>query len=271
MDETTGRPYATDSLGAELRKQREIRGISLKEIADATKISRRYLEALEKDDHEILPAPVFTRGFVREFARHIGLDAEEMADRYNALVTPEADGTDEDGLSHSQPLPLVRVDRNLVVFALMLLAFCIVVWWVWSNMGVSSDESVPVAATATIEPAAPPPSVESPADLEPVPDSAETESSTLELGISVNEDTWVILQIDGEAATNEVLRAGDTRTFSANDEFVFEVIGNAGGLDLTLNGRPVAPLGARGRVVRNVVFDWKTLEGLAGEAGRDDT
>src|SRR6478609_6959230 len=71
------------SFGEELRREREIRGISLKEIADATKISKRFLEAIERNDHKTLPAPVFTRGFVREYARYLGLNAEEMVNRYN--------------------------------------------------------------------------------------------------------------------------------------------------------------------------------------------
>ena len=71
------------SFGEELRREREIRGISLKEIADATKISKRFLEALERNDHKSLPAIVFTRGFVREYARYVGLNAEEMVNRYN--------------------------------------------------------------------------------------------------------------------------------------------------------------------------------------------
>src|SRR3954465_13133991 len=71
------------SFGEELRREREIRGISLKEIADATKISKRFLEAIERNDHRTLPAPVFTRGFVREYARYLGLNAEDMVNRYN--------------------------------------------------------------------------------------------------------------------------------------------------------------------------------------------
>src|SRR5213595_3255468 len=71
------------SFGEELRREREIRGISLKEIADATKINRRFLEAIERNDHHTLPAPVFTRGFVREYARYLGLNAEEIVGRYN--------------------------------------------------------------------------------------------------------------------------------------------------------------------------------------------
>lgn len=267
MDEPNTLRASGDSLGVELRKQREIRGISLKEIADATKISRRYLEALESDDHAILPAPVFTRGFVREFARHIGLDAEEMADRYSLFMTGGASG-DDDEVSHSQPLPFIRVDRNIVIFAVLLLAFGVVVWWVWSHMGKPSVERSPVSTASMTETTAVPPVIDDLAEEvtsgEVVP--AETAPDVLELRVTVTEDTWVILQVDGEASTNVVLRAGDVRTFSAVDEFRFDVIGNAGGIDLTLNGRPVPPMGPRGRVVRNVVFDWKVLEEMQMEA-----
>src|SRR6184192_4617576 len=84
MPEPTQQPYSElASFGEELRREREIRGISLKEIADATKISKRFLEAIERNDHKTLPAPVFTRGFVREYARYLGLSSDDMVNRYN--------------------------------------------------------------------------------------------------------------------------------------------------------------------------------------------
>src|ERR1051325_426475 len=69
------------SFGEELRREREIRGISLKEIADATKVSKRFPQALERKDPRTLPAPVFTRGFVREYSRYVGLNVEEIVNR----------------------------------------------------------------------------------------------------------------------------------------------------------------------------------------------
>src|SRR4030088_882264 len=71
------------TFGEELRREHKIRAISLKEIADATKISKRFLDAIERNDHKTLPAPVFTRGFVREYARYLGLNSDEMVNRYN--------------------------------------------------------------------------------------------------------------------------------------------------------------------------------------------
>jgi len=70
------------SFGEELRRERELRDISLKEISEATKISMRFLEALEQDNFDILPGGIFNRGFIRAYARFIGIDGEEMVNAY---------------------------------------------------------------------------------------------------------------------------------------------------------------------------------------------
>src|SRR6187549_2946798 len=115
------------SFGEELRREREIRGISLKEIADATKISKRFLEAIERNDHKTLPAPVFTRGFVREYARYLGLNADEIVNRYNYAAAGDdriEQSTHLERLVQVQspqrvkksiPPPYARVDRNVII------------------------------------------------------------------------------------------------------------------------------------------------------------
>ena len=83
------------SFGEELRRERVVREIPLEEIAAATKISLRLLTALEKSDLSRLPAPTFTRGFIRAYARHIGIDPDEKVNAYLADLAggaPEAPG-----------------------------------------------------------------------------------------------------------------------------------------------------------------------------------
>ncbi len=70
------------SFGEELKRERELRDISLKEISEATKISIRFLEALEQNNFDILPGGIFNRGFIRAYARFIGIDGEEMVNAY---------------------------------------------------------------------------------------------------------------------------------------------------------------------------------------------
>jgi cytoskeletal protein RodZ len=70
------------TFGEELRRERKLRGIRLREVADATKINLRYLEALEGNEFEHLPGAVFNRGFVRAYAQYIGVDPDAMVNAY---------------------------------------------------------------------------------------------------------------------------------------------------------------------------------------------
>src|SRR5215212_9954657 len=136
-DEPQPRYSELASFGEELRREREIRGISLKEISDATKISKRFLEAIERNDHATLPAPVFTRGFVREYARYVGLNVEEMVNRYNYAAstddriekpphvekyaaTPPRDISPKPPAKRGIPPVYARVNRNAIAIAFII-------------------------------------------------------------------------------------------------------------------------------------------------------
>lgn len=80
--------------GPWLQRQRELRGVALRDIADDTKISMRYLQALEANRFDILPAQVFVRGFLRQYSRFVGLDPDEVV---NAFLTAAQEGSPEDG------------------------------------------------------------------------------------------------------------------------------------------------------------------------------
>ena len=73
--------------GADLKRFRESRGIALREIATASKVGVRYLEYIEADRKEVLPAPVYLRGFLQEYARLVGLDPRRTADSYLARLS----------------------------------------------------------------------------------------------------------------------------------------------------------------------------------------
>jgi len=70
------------NFGDELRRERELREISLREISESTKVSLRHLEALERNEFQNLPGGVFNRGFVRAYCEFIGIDAEAMVNAY---------------------------------------------------------------------------------------------------------------------------------------------------------------------------------------------
>src|SRR3954471_9905200 len=80
------------SFGENLRRERELRGIPLLDIAEATKISLRFLEALESDRMDVLPGGIFRRSFVREYARHLGLDPDRTVSEFLHAHGDEAGG-----------------------------------------------------------------------------------------------------------------------------------------------------------------------------------
>jgi len=126
-DEGTGVESAAaiplGSLGAWLRTQREARGVTLREIADASKISLRHLEALELDRFESLPAPVFVRGFLREYARVVGLDPDEAINLY--LMAAE-EHRPEEAAEESRVRPSDRVAPSPVGYGLLVAAVIVV-------------------------------------------------------------------------------------------------------------------------------------------------
>ena len=77
-----------DELGHILREARETRGLTLSEVQEQTRIGTRFLDALETGQYELLPTPVHVRGFLRNYARFLGLDPEPLLNRY-ALIENE--------------------------------------------------------------------------------------------------------------------------------------------------------------------------------------
>jgi len=278
-DEPQQRYSELASFGEELRREREIRGISLKEISDATKISKRFLEAIERNDHRTLPAPVFTRGFVREYSRYLGLNADEIVNRYNfaaagddrieksshldRLVQPQALPLPRDREQirdrKSIPPPYARIDRNVYILVVIVAALIAASLWAFKHKRDARAEEARVDTAAAIAKpvvAIPPPA---PAPETPVDD-------VLRLTIDMQQDSWVTLDVDGKNVLDERLRRGDHRTFEAKDAFRFRAIGNAAGPVLTFNDISIKPLGTRGQVVKDLVYDREKLQEIQSEA-----
>jgi cytoskeletal protein RodZ len=268
------------SFGEELRREREIRGISLKEISDATKISKRFLEALERNDHKTLPAPVFTRGFVREYARYVGLSSEDMVNRYNFAAanddriekpptvakypeTPVRDITPKPAPKRGLPPTYALVDRNAIALVLLVAALAAVAYWAVQFKRKERE----VAEAASLAPV----TSTRPVTLAPPPDPVPTfDDSTLRMTVEVTADSWVELQTDGKIAFKEVMNAGERRSFEAKEQFRFLRIGNASGLNLTINGVRVPRLGTDGEVLRDRVYDRQVLTTLRAASRPQD-
>jgi len=242
------------SFGEELRREREIRGISLKEIADATKISKRFLDAIERNDHRTLPAPVFTRGFIREYARYLGLSQDEIVNRYNFAAAGDdriEKSVQLERLAQREPEPkrgippaYARIDRNVWILLLIVAALAVATYLAIQHKRALAEATRIEAAVAAPRPRA------AQKALEPPPPAPEP----MRLTIDVDRASIVVLDVDGKEVINEKLRRGDHRSVQGLDTFRFRTIGNAGGVRLTLNDVALPPLGESGEVVHDRVF-----------------
>jgi cytoskeleton protein RodZ len=123
------------SIGEKLRLARETRGIALHDISEQTRISMRYLVAIEADDYRRLPGGIFNRSFIRAYAKQIGYDEQEAVEEYSTMMHERGESTDEakparslvyteEGSSRS---PLTTI--LLAVIILAVLSLC--VWAAW--------------------------------------------------------------------------------------------------------------------------------------------
>jgi cytoskeleton protein RodZ len=267
-DDSQGRdPEATDraNFGAELRREREMRNISVREISDTTKISTRFLTAIESGDYAALPAPVFTRGFIREYAGYLGLDGEEMVDRYMAIIGRQEQRQEieeaemRERVSGAFPgLPAGGTMKWVLAGLATLVVLMVVVWMVTRG-----DADAPPAEDPS-EVAAPPPVLPA-TDPEPVPTAEQ-----VQLRLTATGDSWINVRVDEADPVDFMLTSGQTRELTGEREIELLSVGNAGGVVVTLNGIELDALGREGQVVRNRVFDLDYVNDLLQRRGSED-
>lgn len=265
------------SFGIWLRRQREAREVGLREIAERTKISLRYLEALEENRFALLPAPVFARGFLREYARYVGLNPDEVVNHF--LAAQGLDGREmvagSDGPSPSGPS--LSVSRSsaagggwkrwlfLGLATTALLGVVALAAWLADQRRTHPPEtkgipvSPAVAAPAQAPQTAPPAQQPVPAEATPA-----VPARALRLTLDFTADCWVEGVMDGgQRRVSEKRVQGETVQLDA-DRTIELTLGSSGAVEARLNGLPYSLPRRQGEVVRRTI-DLDTLRQLQSE------
>ncbi|HLG16271.1 MAG TPA: RodZ domain-containing protein [Blastocatellia bacterium] len=248
------------TLGEELRRRREERGISLTDISEATKIGTRFLKAIETDKFSVLPGGIFTRSFIRAYAKHIGMSEDEAIALYQRQVTQEAEPpVDVEAPRrpppatelHSRRPPPVSMRQmsskpvwpTIVISAGILLFIVIIVLGLVkvfdrssaSQQAKSTPTAEPEHPAVKTTPAQPPPSS--------APDTiaqAQTIAGGSGLAIQLEAtdgDSWVRYQIDDAKPEAMMLRQGQTQSLPPAQNQVKLNIGNRQTLKVKINNR----------------------------------
>jgi cytoskeleton protein RodZ len=253
------------SVGKTLKRARLEQGLDLCTVAAQTKISAKYLEAIESDDRKILPSGFFYKSFVEQYAKSLSLDTQE--------IDAEVDRV----LSADEPLPLPGfesvVARNVppitfahrfhtrrlitsVVSLVLVLAGCsgVYAWWHGSLKGAIDHLHVfakpkSTAANVQVEKRAPRASAPQQTFVQPlsVPISLASDYKVM-LELMAHEATWLSVSSDGRPVFSGILQANQTKSVGGK-QFAKLRVGNAAGIEVRLNGKLLGQLGARGQVL----------------------
>jgi cytoskeleton protein RodZ len=243
------------SLGDHLRALRSSAGGSLAEMAVTTRISESYLRSLESGVRDDLPAPVFVKGFIRAYCAFLGAPADEALGLYD-----QERGAPPMGESRAVRVrppkswighPLAISSALLLIFGVGLLALTLASQPPPTptrsgerKATVRAPESAPETAPPAARAVSVPPAAEPAVAQAGVPE-------TQRLVVKAVESTWIRVQIDDGRVVEELLKAGAQREWTSDRRFVL-TIGNAGGIEIVLNGRPLPSLGARGAVIHRL-------------------
>ncbi len=274
-----------DSLGNNLRRTREERGISLEEISQKTKISTRLLQAIENEQFDRLPGGLISRSFVRQYARELGVDenmavqeyVQASAERVEAPAVLLSDTPDQ---SFSAEADYARMILAILGIGILLAGFGYGGYRLYGSLTadpLSAEARIgepsaavpaepPTETAASDEPMAAPGREEQNAGLggtavisaaaAAAAPAAESEATTvaaslpqeeLELQIASHGPVWLSITADGVREWQGTMQANQTRDVQAA-ESVNLTVGDAGAISLTLNGNPMPGLGLPGQV-----------------------
>ncbi|MGC9521697.1 MAG: RodZ domain-containing protein [Anaerolineae bacterium] len=257
-----------DSLGTWLRRTREVQRLDLEDAVEALRIHRRYLQALEMGDYEALPGPIQARGFLRNYARFLGISVDDALARYDAEVRgqpvqpriAEIEVPTRRGMrTWAPPPPTVEEERAAVrantsggllrILAAALIFFALVgaASFAWLQFG-------PVQAVQTSEPT--PPSAEgggAPATVTPTVQSTPvfpiSSDGMVRVRLIPTSHAWISLSADADIVFQGIAEPDQLLEAAAADTLIVST-GNGGAFRLYVNGTDWGLLGSQGEVVR---------------------
>ena len=237
---------AKGNFGERLKHERELREVSPNEVVVATRISLRFLEALENEDWDKLPGGVFNRGFVRAIARFLGLDEEKLLAEYDLArgdQAPEFVSPENRIPQPSRWLALGLAFGALVVIA-ALVAAGIYGWRRYHG-------SRPTSALT----------IQSVSAAQSVTDPRQ-HSAPLDLSVSTSRSTHLRILSDGHVVLDSDIPIKQTRHFSAATAFEVTAA-DSGAVLLELNGQSMPPIGSPG-ASGTIVLSQKDLRPTPG-------
>lgn len=250
-------------VGNTLRSARERRGLTIAQLSLTTKIPVHILQAIEENAFERVPRGIFARGFLRSYAKEVGLDPGDIVDMFlqqtEEVLAEQAPGDADRDREEFEPAPIDADLRPatpgwsyLAIIAALLVAF-IAASRYGDDAATGGDAAAILAGADTAVTESTAGEVANTGGVQPVATSGDAnaagdvplESSTLRFVMEATEECWVEAIVDGRRVVYRLMQPGERATIESGQEIVLRV-GDPGALTYSVNGRPGEPLGRAG-------------------------
>jgi len=272
-------------IGENLKNARESKGISLRKAEEDTKIRKKYLQALEDGNYDILPGRVYAKGFLRNYANYLGLDQEEILMEYKLLGTPVRETFQE--TEFKKKFRQRRNNRSnrrtyLMTAVIALLAVFTLVAYGYINkkgdMGLQDKGGTPPSEQTDKNGAQPgegdgPEGIDEQQGKQPdepgepgVPEGQnqglDNEEDVQQNAVTISlkgkdQVCWINIRVDGANTFTGNITPGETKTFTGSN--IVMTLGNAGAVEVMKDGTSLGVLGRYGEVVKNREFTAGTM------------
>lgn len=249
-------------IGDLLRRERERQNLSIKDIEKATSIRALYIDAIEKGEYKTLPGEVYAKGFVRNYANYLKLNANEIVNAFNEEMHPQEELQESAGSSSAEEArqeqssernreeyrgpkitslesyPMEKKSHGVRNALMVAAAVFVVAFAALIAFGGDEEPSAPAPRAKTQ-------TQQGQKQTEAAPKPA---ADGVEMKLSFTDRCWTEVVVDGKTEFEGTAEKGKVLTLKGKDK-VRITAGNAGALNYSLNGKDMGAIGQKGEVV----------------------
>lgn len=252
-------------IGEALKKRRAEKGLTLSQVEEETKIRSRYLEALEEEQFNVIPGRVYVKGFLRTYGTFLGLNALELLTEYEKLNSEVKIKPEETTITRTQQRKKREAskvsfqwnpkwNKFLALMGAVILLVLMNKFYPWGGSDTARRDPAPTNNKVQEETKTP--NQQSPKETAnnenkqaevQKPEVQKPKGVNLELALK-DGDSWMQVRADGNTIFEGIAKEGETKSFTGQEK-VFVKLGNAGAVEITLNGESIGKIGKLGTVV----------------------
>lgn len=235
-------------IGNILKQAREARGLTIEKVEAETKIRQKYISAMEQDDFQTLPGPIYAKAFLKNYAKYLNIDLEEISDVLNKIHPAENVQAETAKPVDDKAVKKAGLTRYWMYLVAVLLIFVVAVSVYYGARGIAANRGT--AGVGENQAAVEAISQDDTLQQAPIQDNS-PKFTGVNVVLNVKSDrSWINVIVDGNQVFQGEIKAGESKSFEGKEK-ILVTLGNAGAVEVLENGKSMGFLGAAGEVVEH--------------------